>query len=380
MRNMSSAPVRVLQAVGSMNVAGLETWLMHVLRGIDRDRFRIDFLVGTSEPGAYDEEIRSLGSQIYYAGRRRPLRCGAACREFLKSHEPYDAIHCHLNHLNGEVLRAAHQENIAVRVAHSHTDTKAKEAAAGLPRRCMVRLMHHWIKKHSTHGIAASTLAAVSMFGNHWQTEQKYRVLVSGFDVEPFSLEYDPERVQLELGIPSDAWVIGHVGRFEDVKNHLLLINTFAEIHRQVPDAWLLLIGDGPLRAESESLAQRLGVLNRTVFAGTRSDIPEVLCTAVDTFAFPSKYEGLGMALVEAQAAGLPCVVSDAVPREADVVPELITRRSIHESWTSALLATRGHQRGTYNALQRVMQSPFAIRNAIDVLEAIYRPDPLTTM
>lgn len=368
----SERPIRILHVVGVMNRAGIETWLMHTLRAIDRDRFAMDFVVETDQPGDYDEELLSLGSRILCAGPRHPLRYGSRFRRILREHGPYDVVHSHLNHYNGYVMWLARRAGVPVRISHSHTDTTAKERSAGLTRRFFVRLMRESINRLSTHGLAASVPAAISMFGTQWKHWDHFDVMHCGIDLSPFAQTYDRVATRAELQIPEDAWVVGHVGRMDAVKNHEFIIDTFAGILPQADNAYLLLVGEGPLRTDIEDRARKLGVSDRVRFAGNRNDVPRVLCAAVDAFVFPSKLEGLGIALVEAQAAGLPCLVSDVVPEEADIVPRLVTRLPLNDPWSANLLGLRNHTRQQRQCLDQVLRTDFSIQEGVAALEHTY--------
>jgi glycosyltransferase involved in cell wall biosynthesis len=338
-------PIRILHVVGGMNRGGTETWLMNILRNIDRDRFRMDFLVHTTQPCAYDDEIRDLGSQIIPC--LYPSKPGLYARNFkriLHEHGPYDTVHSHVHHFSGYVLRLAQQADVPVRIAHSHLDTSQLDAKAGLLRRGYLKLMKRWIARHATIGLAASRKAGVALFGSNWDTDPSRQILYCSIDLTPFQKFVDPVSVRTELGIPPDAFVIGHVGRFDEQKNHLFLVEIAAEVAKQEPKMRLLLVGDGPLRSEIEQKVVRLDLATRTVFAGVRPDVPRLMLSAMDVFLFPSLYEGLGLVLIEAQAAGLPCIFSDLVPEEADLVKSLIRRFSLSEPpsvWADAILAER---------------------------------------
>ncbi len=372
-------PLRVLQVVGVMNRAGIETWLMHVLRAIDRDRFAIDFVVEGLNQGDYDEEIADLGARVLPVGSRKSLRYGSRFRRAIWRNGPYDVVHSHLNFYNGYVMRLARRSGVATRISHSHTDTTAKEQRAGWKRRLGVGLMRDWIARYSTFGLAASEPAAISMFGSQWRKRDRFRVMHCGLDLAPFGRQYDRADARREFGLPADAWVIGHVGRMVDEKNHRLIIDTFAEILPHADNAYLLLVGDGPLRQDIECQARQAGVIDRVRFAGNRNDVPRILCAAVDTFAFPSKFEGLGIALIEAQAAGLPCVISDVIPDEADVLPELITRLSIEQSWAAALLSTRDHDRQQEQSYAQVLRTDFSISRGVAELQRLYQATEAAT-
>lgn len=370
--------IRVLNVVGGMNRGGIETWLMNVLRHVDRDHFKIDFLVHTTEPGIYDYEIRELGSQIFPCTHpSKPWIYASNFQKILCEHGSYDIIHSHVHHFNGYVLYLAKKIGIPVRIAHTHTDTSSKDSTTGLPRRLYLSLMQRWIARYATLGLGASSKAAIALFGSinrpdfHWQT------FYCGVNLEAFHSVVDPVDIRYELGIPADAFVIGHVGRFVEPKNHIFLIEIAAEIVKYEPKVRLLLVGDGPLRSEIEAKVEQLGLTNIVIFAGMRSDVPQLMLGAMDVFLLPSLYEGLGLVLIEAQAAGLPCIFSDVVPEEASIVKPLIKKLPLSYSaskWAQVILKERNSCLiDQENALRFVKSSPFNIELSFKELEVIYK-------
>ncbi|MGD0041301.1 MAG: glycosyltransferase, partial [Isosphaeraceae bacterium] len=216
-----TTPIRILHVVGGMNRGGIETWLMHVLRHIDREMYRMDFLVHTARPCAYDTEIWDLGSRIIPC--LHPSRPWWYARNFfraLHAFGPYDIVHSHVHHFSGLVLRLAHRAGVLMRIAHSHNDASPVDGRARLPRRLYLRLMERWIAHHATLGLAASPEAAASLYGPHWADDPNRRVLYCGIDLAPFRSLLDGAAVRREFGIPDGAYVVGHVGRFFPQKNH----------------------------------------------------------------------------------------------------------------------------------------------------------------
>ncbi len=378
MSETDDRPIRILQVVGGMNRAGVETWLIHVLRHIDRDRFRMDFLVHTERPCAHDDEIRALGSRIIPCLHpHRPWVFARNFRQAMKKHGPYDVVHSHVHHYSGLVLRLAAKAQVPVCIAHSHNDTSALQRRAGPLRRLYLLVTKHWIARYATVGLAASPPAAAALFGPRWADDPRYHVLYYGIDVAPFRGDgADGAALRAELGLPANGLVIGHVGRFHQQKNHAFLLEVFAEVARREPRAHLLLVGDGPLRPAIERQAQDLGLAGRVTFTGVRDDVPRLMLGAMDLFLFPSLYEGLGIVLVEAQAVGLPCAISDVIPDEADVIPEMVHRLSLQDPptrWAEVVLAcAQSRPLSQPEALARIQQSPFDIKISVRQLEAIY--------
>jgi glycosyltransferase involved in cell wall biosynthesis len=372
-------PIRILQVVGGMNRGGIETWLMHVLRHIDRDRFQIDFLVHTNEPCAYDHEIRLLGSQIIPCRQpNHPWVYSTNFQQILKKYGSYDIVHSHVHHFSGFVLRLARQAGVPIRIAHSHNDTSSIEVHTTLYRRLYLALMRRWIDRHATVGLAASRLAAANLFGQTWENDLRWQTFYCGVDLTPFQTLVDSENLRAEFGIPSDALVIGHVGRFEAQKNHEFLIQVAAEMAKQESKVRLFLIGEGLLRSEIQQKVTQMGIRDHVLFVGSRADVPHLMLGVMNGFLLPSLYEGLGLVLVEAQAAGLPCICSDVVPAEADIVKPLVQRMSLSQSavvWAETILAIARNPILRFiqkDSLCIVEKSVFNIEKSIKKLTEVY--------
>lgn len=377
----SRKPVRILQVVGGLYRGGIETWLMHILRHIDREQYRMDFMVHTSEACAYDEEVRALGSQIYPClGKRRPWVYAQNFRRILREHGPYDVIHSHVHHYSGYVLRLAQEAGVPVRIAHSHSSQSSvtvSDEQANVLRKLYLVMMKRWIRQHATYGLAASRKAAEALFGAEWDAVLNRKIFYYTIDLAPFRQPLDPAAVRAELGIPADAFVVGHVGTFTPVKNHSFLLEVAAELAKIEPKMRLVLVGDGYLRPSIEEQACKMGLAEQVLFTGLRSDVPRLMRGAMDVFVMPSLYEGLPIAGVEAQSAGIPAVLSDTITNEVDLIPELVRHISLAQpasNWAQAILqATNGQPAiSRQAALHIVEQSPFNIQTSVRYLEDLY--------
>jgi len=372
------AKKRILHVVGGMSRAGAETWLMHVLRHIDRERFQMDFLVHTTQPCAYDDEICSLGSKVIPCLHpSQPLTYARSFKRILREYGPYDIVHSHVHHFSGYVLRIAKQAGVPVRIAHSHNDTSSLQAEAGWARRLYLALTQQWILCYATLGLGCSVEAAADLFGADWKADPRWRVLYCGIDLTPFQNFVDRLAVRAELGVPADAFVIGHIGRFVEQKNHVFLLDIAAEVAKREPRMYLLLVGDGSLRPEIEQKVDWLGLSDRVIFAGIRPDVPRLMLGAMDVFVLPSLHEGLPLVLMEAQAAGLPCIFSDVVSEEADIAKPLMQRVALSQptsKWAKAVLSIRNTSLylNHREALKLVEQSSFNVWTSIKNLEKLY--------
>ena len=331
-------PIRVLQVVTHMERGGLESTLMNYYRHIDRERVQFDFLVHRQERAAFDDEIESLGGKLYRLPRLVPWSEGylAALNHFFDEHPEYKIVHVHQDCLSSVILRAAAQHNIPVRIAHSHNANQDKNL------KYPIKLWYkRSIPKYTTNLFACGKDAGDWMFGG-----APYQIINNAIDATAYS--FNPKkRIEMrhQLGL-ADKLIIGHVGRFNPQKNHPFLLDIFAALLRKEPNAVLLLVGGGEDMLKIQAKAHALGIAEHVRFLGVRGDVADLM-QAMDVFVFPSLYEGLGIVLIEAQAAGLPCVVSDTIPREA-YLTDLVTAERLSsstETWADNILEKRNFPR-----------------------------------
>ncbi|MBC8080478.1 MAG: glycosyltransferase family 1 protein, partial [Gorillibacterium sp.] len=305
--------LRVLHIVVNMNRGGAETLLMNLYRNTDRRIVQFDFL--TCKEGVFDDEIRELGGRIHripYVSEAGHSGYVKALQAFYATHPEYKVVHSHLDKMSGLPLSVAHKFEIPVRIAHSHNT----QSEGGTLARLYKWIVGTRITPHATHMLACSQAAAKWLFTS--KSEQAV-ILPNGIDVEQFTYRADIRReVRSELGLPEGTFVIGHVGRFAQQKNHGFLLELFSRFHDQVADSVLVLVGVGPLQEEMQKRVEASGLADHVRFLGARSDVARLL-QGMDTFVFPSLHEGLGIVIIEAQAAGLPCLISDSIPQEADL-------------------------------------------------------------
>lgn len=362
-----------------MGRGGAETWLMNVWRHIDRERFLFDFLVHDSTPGEFDDELRSQGSRILvrpYA--RDPVRYSAAMAEAVRA-RGYTVIHSHVAYFSGWVLGLARGLGIAGRIAHSHNDFA--QAQRAWPRAAYEGVMRKAIQMHSTRGLACSLPACSSLFGSEWQAQGKYEVLHYGYDFSRFTSEHiggELRRVtRRALGIDEDAFVIGHIGHFSRQKNHEFIVELAAarRLRGHTRDRYVL-VGGGGLRDSIERSVVERQLGEAFVFTGVRADVPELLA-AFDVMILPSRWEGLGIVVLEAQASAVPSLVSDRVPEEAVVIDDLVTQAPLETgAWLEALAEIENQPRPQRDrAVAAMRESRFGLERNVERLSAIYEQE-----
>ena len=368
---------RILHVVSSIDYGGIEIWLLHLLRHIDRRRFPIDVLVLNDRRGPLECEMRSLGCRVFYcSNHRKPWVLWRYMTQVLRRYGPYDIVHSHVHLFGGALMRIAAEHGVPIRVVHSRGDTRAVEGSPRPLRRLYTRTMRRWINAYATCLIAISAPAAEDLFGSGWRRDGRCSIIYSGRDFSGFVQPADPGEVRRSLGLPTDALIIGHVGRFLEAKNHALIVEVAAEVFRQEPSARLLLVGDGDGEAKVRAHVHALGIADRVVFAGASDQVPWLLSHAMDAFLFPSHHEGLGVAVVEAQAAGLPCIIADHLPGDIDVLPRLIQRVPLSAppaAWASAVLGALDAPRvDAAEALAAVLATDFNIEHSVGKIVQIY--------
>ncbi len=321
--------VKVLHVIGSMNCGGAEMMLMNLYHNIDRQKVQFDFVEHTNERALYDDEIEKLGGKIYHCPRftgKNYFEYRKWWNVFFKDDgRQYDIIHGHIGSSAAIYLKCA-KENGTYTIAHSH-NTKGTWSF----KEMVYRLLSKRVVGVADAFFACSKAAGQDRFGRN----TTFHVLNNAIDTEKYLFsEQIREEVRHELGI-KDEFVMGHVGRFNYQKNHEFLIDIFAELIRKGNNnIKLLLVGDGEEKEHIKNKVEKLNLLEKVIFVGIRSDV-ERLLQAMDIFVFPSLFEGLPVSIVEAQAAGLRCVISNKVSTECIITKDLVTTRDLAESVTS---------------------------------------------
>lgn len=310
--------IRVLHVVTIMNRNGLENRIMDIYRNIDRSLVQFDFLTHREEKGAFDDEIENLGGRIYHVPQAKITNIGnyfGKLNTFFKEHPEYQIVHAHVNTLSTWVLLAAKKAGVPVRIAHSRT--WGAEKSKTYLFKMFSRL---FINMPTTHKFGCSKQAGEWLFGKKGIREPNYfRVITNSIDVSKFSFnDTKREEYRIRLGLRENDIAIVHVGRFTQQKNHMFLLETFAEFNKLHTNSFLFLIGFGDLEASIDKKAKELGIAQKVRKIGQVSNVGDYL-NAMDAFVFPSYFEGFGTVTIESQCNGLPILASDSIPSETKV-------------------------------------------------------------
>lgn len=328
--------VKILHIVNQMNYGGVEALLMNIYRNINREKFEFHFAVCFQ--GNYDEEIINLGGKIHIlphpsTGLVNYLK---AFTSLIKK-EQYHVLHSHVFYFSGFLMPIAKKEKIPIRIVHSHTTHVNQN---GIKRKIYNHLMNLSIQKYSTNLLGCSTDACLALFNKTPITNDKLIIFPNAIELNKFqSVILTKDEAKKSFNIDPQCKVIGHVGRFVESKNHIRIIEIFSELLKSNPSSVLILVGDGPELSNIEYEVQKRNLDKQVFFLGARSDIPTIM-KSFDVFLFPSIYEGLGIVLIEAQAAGIPCIASSVVPKEVDMklnLLEFISLDSNNDVWSRAI-------------------------------------------
>lgn len=318
---------KILFFVDRMRTGGIQILLVNLVKAFDREKYSFDVLLlddGTEYP--MEKDIVETGAKLYKLDGiwlnvpTDYLRYKKSIDQFFKEHHDYDVVHMHSSSKNYFVLKYAKKYGIPIRIAHSHnTDFQTHNMAKVL----VGNILKSKLIEYSTDYLACSRIAGEWLYGKKMVDAGKVQIIKNGVDLERY--KYDSkvrENKRNELGV-NDRVVIGNVGRFVPQKNHSLLLDIFAEIRRMEPRAVLILAGIGELMDTMKEKSKTLGIENDVKFLGFRTDVNE-LTQAMDLFLMPSLYEGFPVTAVEAQASGLPCVLSGTITREAALLDETV--------------------------------------------------------
>lgn len=357
--------IRVLQVVNDMNPAGLQTMLMNYYRAMDRTQIQFDFLTHRPYKGDYEEEISRLGGKVYRAPRLYPHnypRYFRFMKEFFQAHREYQIVHSHIDAMSYLPLSAAKRAGVPVRIAHSHNTSIDLDLK--LPLKLLFRAQ---VPRVANYYCACGQAAGEFLF-----PEKKFTLIYNAIRADRFRFCQETRtRVRRELGI-TDQLVIGHVGRLSYQKNHKFILKIFVELRRKVPNALLLLVGEGEKEASLRKLVRRLGLEEQVLLLGKRADVDR-LYQAMDVFLLPSRFEGIPVVGVEAQFSGLPCLFSDQVPSEVKFSPDcrFLSLKESPTRWADEILSCPVTME--VRNRKQIKSQRYEITQAVGILERYYR-------
>lgn len=364
---MEENKIRVAQIVGKMNSGGVESVVLNYYKNIDREKVQFDFIVDEDSTHIPREVIENLGGGIYIVPPYQHLFSYMTSLIKLFKQNKYKVVHSHINSLSIFPLCAAKISKIKIRIAHSHSSAGNNE----LKRNIIKYILRPFSKIFPTNFLACSEFAGTWLFGKNFMNKNKVKILNNAIDTSKFSYNLEIRNKIREHEKLEDKFVVGHVGRFVNQKNHSFLLKIFYEIHKADENSVLMLLGDGPLRESIKEEARDLGLENSVRFLGIKENVNEYM-QAMDVFLLPSFYEGLPVVGVEAQTAGLRCIFSTNVTKEAKLTDnvEYLDLDDGEKVWAEVALKSKNFDRK--NTASIIIKKGFDIKYEAKKLEDYY--------
>lgn len=349
-----SESIRVLQVLDFINYnSGVSAVVTNYFFQMDPQRVQCDFLLYEMPEEAWTARLTVAGAKVYATGKpsgRSMAEYERNVKDFFRQHaKDYDIVHVHIPNAAFIVLRYAKKYGIKVRILHSHN----ARGADGAVKKIRNYLLNQWGIRYANQYFACSVKAGNYLFGE--KRCGQLVVLPNAIRLERYAFDEKKQKIIREsLGVKEHELLLGHIGRFAEQKNHEGLLKIFAETRRQGMDTKLVLLGDGELREKTGQLAEELGIKDQVLFAGVVANVPDYL-SAMDIFLLPSLYEGLPVVCVEAQAAGLPCLISDQVTREIALTEQVwFLANGNLDSWCDRIrkISAEGRSRNAVKGLE----------------------------
>ncbi len=367
---MDNKPIRVLHVLGRLDMGGAENRIMDLYRKIDRNLVQFDFMIHTTDKCFFNDEIESLGGHIYSVPRyfiKNHLEYIGAWDKFFAEHPEIEVVHGHMTSTASIYLPIAKKHGVRLTIAHTRS--------AGVPqgvKGVMTKVLRKGLYKKTDLCLACSKIAGINSFGKKAFDEGYVKIIPNAIDTERFAYNEDVRRtVRQELGLKETTFVVGHVGRFHHSKNHEFLFKVFEEIRKVIGDSRLVLVGDGELKVQIDSWIKELGIEDAVIMTGTKKNVEDYY-QAFDYFLFPSRYEGLPGTVVEAQASGLKCLMSDSVTDEV-MITDLAESKSLAvepAEWAKRVVMTKDYTR--ISRAEEVKSKGFDSESQIDYYTKLY--------
>lgn len=362
-------PIRILHVFGALNRGGAEAMIMNIYGNMDTSKIQFDFIIHTKEKCDFTDEIVKLGGKIYSVPAYRGLNHFAykkAWKDFFHRHPEYKIVHGHMRSTAAIYMSIAKKYGIKT-IAHSHSTASRGNRL----ERLVKNLMQIPIRYIADYLFACSNEAGRWLFGKRSLRKDNYRVIKNAIETEKYVFnEAIRNEMRKKIGV-EDKFVVGHVGSFTYPKNHSFLIDVFYQIQMKNKDSVLLLVGDGELRRDIETKIDKLGIKDKVILTGVTSKVNHYM-QAMDFFVFPSLWEGLPVTVIEAQASGLTCAISDRITPEVNITPwmKTISLDETAEVWADKIISSKeGHR---FKANDFILKSGFDVRNSMEELTAFY--------
>ncbi len=365
--------IKVLQMPIANSQGGLTQYVLQNWKFIDKEKFQFDF-VTLSKTLDFADELIADGCKIHYlscSSMQNEVQFITEIKKILD--EDYDVIHLHTSYWNGILVeKLAKEYGCPKIIVHAHS-TMVDIADNTLREKAINEHIKYKISfplEYATHYVACSKMAADWLFGEHIPRE-RVQILNNAIDTKRFAYSKEiRESYRKQLNI-QNCYVIGHVGRFSYSKNHKMILEIFRGICKVKSNARLMLVGDGPLKADVQNKAEEYGIADKILFLGRREDTAQLM-QAMDIFILPSRFEGLGLVLIEAQTAGLKCLANNCLPLESNITSNITYLPDSIDSWIDEIIKySKGYDRFVNKEL--IEKAGFSLEQQIKTIEQLYK-------
>lgn len=362
--------VRILQVLPRLRRGGSQAMVMNLYRALDKNKYQFDFIIFTPDHDDYYDEIIELGGRIYHLSKlnkRNLFEVRKEWDQFFNNHNEYRILHSHVRSFASIYIPIAKKHGLTT-IIHSHSTSNGKGVEA-----IVKSILEYPLRYQADYLFACSTEAGKWLFGRKAITKQNYKFIPNAISINKFLFSnIDREFIRSQYGIKNET-VVGHVGGFETPKNHVFLLDCFKEFLKIHPDSKLMLVGDGTYEEKIKRICQEYEIENKVIFTGIQIDVGPFL-SAMDVFLFPSLWEGLPVSVVEAQASGLKCLLSDSITKDVELT-NLITYYPLKEGagkWAELLVNLIPESRTCSTEENLLGLAPFDCGKTIKKLEEFY--------
>lgn len=362
-------PIRIVHNIASLHLGGSQAFVMNMYRNIDRSKVQFDFVVTPETKEGFYDEITNLGGKIFSCPRYKGtnhIQYNKWWDDFFNEHPEYKVIHGHVRSTASIYLKIAKRHGL-VTIAHSHSTSNGNGISA-----IVKRIMQLPIRKQADYLFACSDKAGKWLYGEKAITQQNYYMIPNGVDLKRFRFDVNKRnQMRMTLGIKEDMMILGHIGRLSTPKNHKFLLNVFNQYHKINSNSKLLLVGDGELFDSIKQHINKLDINDAVIMTGSKQNTEDYY-QIMDIFLFPSLWEGLPVSVVEAQANGLQCIISDVITHDVDLTA-LIQYLPLDEKlWLGAIAEAHKKKRIGLTSEDRVRLQPFDAITVANKLQEFY--------
>lgn len=362
-------PIRIVHNIASLHLGGSQAFVMNMYRNIDRSKVQFDFVVTPETKEGFYDEITNLGGKIFSCPRYKGtnhIQYNKWWDDFFNEHPEYKVIHGHVRSTASIYLKIAKRHGL-VTIAHSHSTSNGNRISA-----IVKRIMQLPIRKQADYLFACSDKAGKWLYGEKAITQQNYYMIPNGVDLKRFEFDVNKRnQMRMTLGIKKDMMILGHIGRLSTPKNHKFLLNVFNKYHKINSNSKLLLVGDGELFDCIKEHIDKLNISDAVIMTGSKQNTEDYY-QVMDIFVFPSLWEGLPVSVVEAQANGLQCLISDVITHDVDLTDLIQYLPLDEELWLGAIVEAHKKKRMglTNENIQRLQ--PFDALTVANKLQEFY--------